>query len=155
VAKNDQKKLWVKKKTPRKTQLKKPTKRLVNCGGTNIACCNCLSTTFATNLPERVKMRGCKLDQELIYHKPVTITCCVYHDSVWFGNMIWLTKKNTILQHPMINGGGSLKPRFSSCGARWWTHWQFFQLPNLNHRKASLWLIYIQLHYVSSDHIWC
>jgi hypothetical protein len=53
------------------------------------------ATISTTNLLESEdEGGGCKLDRELTYlSQNLTITCCcVYHDSVWFGKMIWLTK---------------------------------------------------------------
>jgi hypothetical protein len=44
----------------------------------------------------------CKLEREnltLSITNLTIITCCVYHELVWFAQMIWLTKNNTILQH--------------------------------------------------------
>jgi hypothetical protein len=97
----------------------------------------------------------------LVHHKPdhhVLLCVSWFHVTrrKWFG---WQKKNTKTLQHPPpIKWRIRQSPGFLLV---WCTsllegdgHTDNFPLPNSNHTKASLWLIYIQLHYVSSHHIW-
>ncbi len=152
------------KKTPKKHSLKSPPKTSELCGGTDQ---HCLLQLSQQRISLRVKMReeaASWTQNLLIYHKTWpdhhVLLCVSWFHAIRKNDLVDKIKKRILSSNTPIKWRiVKAQVFFLWCtlllGGRWSsTHTDNFPLPNSNHRKASLWLIYIQLHYISSDRIW-